>query len=170
MTAIPRYPIPTSPSPHDSLCNVRAYNVVICTLPAAADRSYPPSRASRVAPTHGYAAVLAHHVQETHAIPVFHKVPPANPTNSSHPSKLLRSSPGRCARAGGGCREVTHPVHVCPPPRLPPLRDELPESPPPRDSSMLRRDCCPVPRSLMANRKGSSSSKVLAGRVNLPPR
>lgn len=31
MTAIPRYPIPTSPSPHDSLCNVRAYNVVICT-------------------------------------------------------------------------------------------------------------------------------------------
>lgn len=107
--------------------------------------------------------------------PCFTKFRPQTQVNSSHPSKLLRSSPGRCASTpvqveGARGREVTHPVHVCPPPRLPPLRDELPESPPPRDSSMLRRDCCPVPRSLMANRKGSSSSKVLAGRVNLPPR
>lgn len=150
-------------------------------VPAAPDLSHAPQSASRVSPHTRICCMRATMYSKPNALAIFTMFRPHNPVVSTIPSSfchtlnMLRSSPDRSAparREGGEdrCRRVTHPVHVGPPPRLPPLRDELPESPPPRLSSMLLRDCCPVPRSLMAKRNGSSSSKVLVGRVNLPPR
>lgn len=106
MTALPRYPITTPPPPHHPLCNVRAYNVVICTCCSRPCRTHlpvHPGSRPRTAMLPCSPTMYSKHMRPPCSAKFRPQTQRTPPIPSLQAAEVIAWSMRQYARAGGGC-------------------------------------------------------------------